>query len=151
MKVCKKCNSEFKPSHGNKKFCSEECAKVYYRNYRKDWKGEHGEIEQDYVLNGQRAYNNIRQRCENKTHCQFSNYGGRGIFLSLSRDEFIEIYMSKSNCELCGQELSDRNRNAANGRTLDRIDQARGYEKGNLRLLCRSCNASLSYNRRKNR
>ncbi len=150
MKKCKLCkNILAKNVHGNQKFCSPVCSKIYYENYRKNWKDNHPKIENDYTKSGQRAYNNIRQRCENRRNPQFSSYGGRGISLELTREEFTKIYFSSNDCELCGRTLNDENRSAANGRTLDRIDQARPYEDGNLRILCRACNTSLSFKRRK--
>ena len=148
---CKRCNKTISnDSHGNRKFCSQQCSDIYYEKYREDWKVDHQEIESDYTKNGSRCYNNIQQRCENTNHPAYRNYGGRGIRLNLSREEFLEIYFSSDTCENCGTELNDQNRNLKNGRTLDRVDQAKSYEKGNLRLLCRSCNASLAYSRRKN-
>ena len=151
MKNCKLCKTKFEPKHGNQKFCSDKCFHIFYGAYRKDWKAEHTEIETDYVRNGARAYNNIKARCTNPNHPQYHNYGARGLTLELTKEEFLAIYFSTDTCELCGCRLNDNNRNASDGRTLDRIDQSRGYEKGNLRLLCRSCNASLAYKRRKNR
>ncbi len=148
---CKKCKRSFDPNHGNQKFCSQLCSDTFYDDYREDWKKNHPQIEQDYTKGGSRAYNNIQQRCENPNHPSYSNYGGRGIQLRLSKEEFLAIYFGSDTCGLCGQTVNDENRNAKDGRTLDRIDQAKSYEPDNLRILCRSCNASLAYKRRKNR
>lgn len=149
---CKKCNKTIpKNSHKNRKFCSQLCSDLYYEEYREDWKEDHPEIEENYTKSGNRCYNNIIQRCENPNHKSFTNYGGRGIQLRLTREEFAEIYFSSDTCEYCGTELNDENRNLKNGRTLDRVDQAKSYEKGNLRILCRSCNCSLAHKRRKNK
>lgn len=147
---CKKCNKTIaNDSHGNRKFCSQQCSDIYYDEYRENWKTNHPEIEQDYTKNGSRCYNNIQQRCENTNHPAYRNYGGRGIRLNLSREEFLEIYFSSNNCGLCGQAVNDENRNAKDGRTLDRIDPSKSYEPDNLRILCRSCNCSNAYKRRK--
>lgn len=150
-KKCKLCKVEFRASHGNSKFCSAKCFDAFYENYRKNWKENHPKIEKDYVKDGSRAYNNIKQRTSNIKNPQYANYGARGITLELTREEFKEIYFSTNNCELCGKDLDDENRSGPNGRTLDRIDQGRSYEKGNLRILCRACNTRLAFNRRKNK
>lgn len=151
VKKCKLCKKQFEQSHGNQKFCSERCSEAFYSNYRESWKKDNPQIEEGYTKSGARAYNNIRQRCENPRNPQYTSYGGRGIRLVISREEFVKIYFSTDTCELCGKQLDDERRNSADGRTLDRIDQARSYEQGNLRLLCRACNTSLAYKRRKNR
>jgi len=149
---CKQCDKPIpKDTHGNRKFCSPKCSDIFYEKYRQNWKTEHEEIEQDYTKCGHRAYNNIKQRCENQNHVAYRNYGGRGIQLRLTREEFLAIYFGTDSCGLCGQAVNDENRNAKDGRTLDRIDQAKSYEPDNLRILCRSCNASLAYKRRKNK
>lgn len=149
VKKCKLCNKEFYASHGNKKFCSDKCFHSFYERYHQKWKKEHPKIEKDYVKSGDRAYNNIRQRCTNPRHRQYSNYGARGITLELTREEFKEIYFSTDNCENCGKKLDDENRMGSAGRSLDRLDQARSYEKDNLRILCRGCNTRFAYERRK--
>ena len=150
-KTCKLCKKEFEARHANKKFCSDSCFNKFYDNYRKNWKDSHPKIEKDYVKSGDRAYNNIKQRCENPKNKQYSNYGARGITCEITREEFKKIYFATDSCELCNKDLDDQNRSGPNGRTLDRLDQARPYEKDNLRILCRSCNCRLAFNRRKNR
>lgn len=150
-KKCKMCGAKFTPNHANTKFCSELCRSTYYQQYRKNWKEKHTGIEKDYTKGGDRAYNNIRQRCTNPNHPSYTNYGGRGITLEITREEFKEIYFGSDTCDLCGKQVDDKNRMNADGRTLDRIDQARPYEKGNLRILCRACNTRLAFNRRKNK
>lgn len=140
---CKKCMAEC-----TDEFCSDRCKNNYYQ---KQYKQSNTKMEKDYVKSGARAYNNIKQRCSNPNHPMFDNYGRRGIFLTLTFEEFRDIYFGKDNCENCGTQLDDNNRNGKQGRTLDRIDQARGYEKGNLRILCRSCNSAYAIKRRKNR
>ena len=151
MKKCKCCKNSFKDKHGNAKFCSISCSETYYSAYRDNWKGDNPQVEESYTKSGARAFNNIRQRCENPRNPQFTSYGGRGIQLRITREEFTKIYFSTDQCEICGKQLNDEKRNGGDGRTLDRIDQARSYEKDNLRILCRACNTSLCYKRRKNK
>lgn len=71
-------------------------------------------------------WNGIVSRCENESYSNYHNYGGRGI--SLSEDfrnpaTFFEYISSLP-------EFEDRE---ARSLQLDRIDNNRGYEKGNLR------------------
>ena len=148
-KECKNCSEKFIVTHGNARFCSKNCFKAFYHQYRKNWKTNNTVVEKTYTKSGHRAYNNIQQRCENPNHPSFHNYGARGIKLELNREEFEKIYFNSEICENCGIKLNDNDRNAKDGRTLDRIDQADNYRKGNLRILCRSCNASFAFKRRK--
>ena len=142
---CKQCNKEFESDRKNATFCSTECSDSFFKTYRKTWRDNNPAIETDYVNSGIRAYNNIHQRCTNTNHKSYNSYGGRGIKLELTKKEFVKIYFSSNTCAMCGQVLNDKNRSAGDGRTLDRIDVNSGYKQGNLRLLCRRCNASLSH------
>jgi len=63
------------------------------------------------------------QRCNNPNHASYKNYGKRGITLSDSLKNF-EDYKNYV--------TSLPNYEPING-TLDRIDNDKGYEKGNLR------------------
>ncbi len=148
-RVCKFCNQPIIGQHGNTKFCSDKCFDDFYRLYHLNWNAKHPKVEKDYTKNGHRAFLNIKNRTSNPSHKDYNNYGARGIYLELTFEEFIQIYFSTDKCANCGQLLNDDNRNAANGKTLDRIDQAKSYSKDNLRLLCRSCNCSLAAKRRR--
>ena len=148
MRTCKQCGKQLSDDvHGNAKFCSDKCFQLFYEHYRDDWRRTHPTVERNYVKSGVRAYNNIKARTTRPTHPNFSNYGGKGIRLELTLEEFLEIYFSTDICSNCGCKLNDEDRLAKDGRTLDRIDVARNYQKDNLRLLCRSCNASFSIKR----
>jgi hypothetical protein len=67
------------------------------------------------------CWRNIKKRCLNPSHPQFQNYGGRGITIQESWIDdfpaFLEHVGKKPSPEL----------------SLDRIDNERGYEEGNLR------------------
>lgn len=122
-------------------------SKDYINAYRK----MRPDIEESYTKGGHRAYNNIKQRCNNPNHPSYHNYGGRGIRCNLTIDEFLDIYFSTDACEMCGDKVDDEKRLSKKGRTLDRVDQAKSYEMGNLRILCRSCNCSLGFKRKKSK
>ncbi len=97
------------------------------------------------VERGRSAYNGLRQRCENPKNADYRYYGARGVTCSLTEDRFREIYFGQDNCSTCGQVLDDLNRRSGcASRTIDRIDSQRGYEEGNLRVVCRSCNSRLA-------
>lgn len=149
MRKCKQCQKQLpNDAHGNSKFCSDQCFRIFYEHYRDDWRKSHPAVEKDYVKFGARAYNNIKARTTRPTHPSFPNYGGKGIKLELTLPEFLEIYFASDVCSNCGCKLNDQDRLAKDGRTLDRIDVARNYCKGNLRLLCRACNARFASKRR---
>ena len=74
-----------------------------------------------------RRWHNVRQRCENPNHAFYKDYGGRGITVA------EELKSSRDFCEYL-----DSLPGWAPGMTLDRIDNDRGYEVGNLRWVCNS-------------
>lgn len=63
---------------------------------------------------------NMKARCDNPNHPQFSDYGGRGITYDPSWSDFPSF--------LAG--VGDR---AFRGATMDRIDNDGNYEPGNVR------------------
>ena len=75
-----------------------------------------------------RCWSNIVQRCYNENHANFKDYGGRGITMS---DEF-----RNSSALFCA--YLDSLPGWAPGMTIDRIDNSKGYEVGNLRWATRS-------------
>lgn len=62
----------------------------------------------------------MRQRCENPESTQWPHYGGRGI-------KVCERWASFENF------LADMGEKPTDKRTLDRLDNAKGYEPGNCR------------------
>lgn len=67
-----------------------------------------------------RAWNNMRQRCLNSEHPDFKDYGGRGISISSTYDNFEEF-------------LNDIGPKPGPNYSLDRIDNNWDYEPGNCR------------------
>lgn len=61
----------------------------------------------------------------------------RNIEWFLLPEEFVLIW--RDDCELCGIAFSVEERWIT--RSIDRIDAAKGYEKGNVRMVCFGCNA----------
>lgn len=72
------------------------------------------------------AWQNARYRCHNPRHPGYANYGGRGIQMAASWrrsfDDFLAHIGPKPDPTL----------------TLDRIDNGRGYEPGNVRWATKS-------------
>ena len=79
-----------------------------------------------------KAHHAMMQRCYDPKHHAYKNYGGRGILVSLELQDF------KNFCEYVGEPPSPKH-------SLDRIDNERGYEKGNLRW----ATASVQLNNRR--
>lgn len=75
-----------------------------------------------------------RQRCRNPKQSKYHNYGGRGITFSEEFDDF-EVYESYL-LELHPNALELLNK----GHQIDRIDNDKGYERGNLRIVTPSEN-----------
>lgn len=63
-------------------------------------------------------------RCHNPKHPDFATYGGRGIQVCPMWRESFSIFAEQVGCR-------------PEGTTLDRIDNARGYEPGNVRWATR--------------
>jgi hypothetical protein len=80
------------------------------------------------------AWCNMKARCDNKSHAQYSDYGGRGIKYQPSWEKF-EVFASD-----VGEPPDDKY-------TLDRIDNNGNYEKNNVRWASRHTQAR---NKRKN-
>jgi hypothetical protein len=83
-------------------------------------------------------YSGIVSRCTDPGHKAWPNYGGRGILLHPEwREDRLAFYEYAKTLDGWDQ----------SGLDLDRIDNNRGYEPGNLRLVTRAENAN---NRRGN-
>lgn len=75
-------------------------------------------------------WNSIKQRCTNPNNKGFKNYGGRGITICDKwRASFVDF-------------LADVGQKPFDGATLDRIDNNKGYEPGNVRWADRYIQAS---------
>lgn len=74
----------------------------------------HGIVSPTYC-----SWQNMKTRCTNPSHAQFKDYGAKGITMC-SRWEKFENFLA---------DMGER----PEGRTLDRIDNDKGYEPGNCR------------------
>lgn len=113
-----------------------------YRSYYTIYNKKHGNrLRRKYFEKNPDAkvLANIRARCGNKNRPEYQN-----IKCLLKWSEFKILYRRTNTCELCGQVLNDTNRNAPDGRTIDRINPDGHYEVKNCRILCRSCNSRLA-------
>lgn len=71
------------------------------------------------------AWLNVRQRCRNKNHPAYKNYGGRGIDYDPAWDTFSVF-------------AADVGNPPSEEYTLDRVDNSKGYYKDNVRWASRS-------------
>jgi hypothetical protein len=73
-----------------------------------------------------RLWCSMKERCHRKEHVSYAYYGGRGVTVCQRwRDSFEDF-------------LADVGPHPGKPYTLDRIDNARGYEPGNVRWLTRA-------------
>lgn len=95
------------------------------------WIKDHGLYGQEYYS----TWNNVNDRCYDSSNPAYVNYGGRGIHNHWKED--VQGFVDYLNTVL-GPRPS--------GHSLDRIDNDKGYEPGNLRWASRR---KQSVNRRK--
>jgi len=147
MNNCKVCNGI--NNRTQSKYCSVKCSnKAFYdknQNYMINrstkWNKEN-KVRRNKRDNKTccATYRLIVDRCNNPNNKSYSIYGGKGVKCLLLKEEFLSIYKNNNLCASCGCILNDVNRNASNGKTIDRIDKNRNYELGNIQISCRSCN-----------
>lgn len=82
-----------------------------------------------------RSWKHAKERCFNPDDASYENYGGRGITMCQEWAESFEAFYAHIGPK-------------PKGLTLDRIDNERGYEPGNVRWATYS---QQSYNRRPKR
>ena len=122
---CDKCNNEYKMQVQDAKRCGDVCNSCT--------KKTHGMTNSKNY----KRWTAMKTRCRNINSSAYVNYGGRGIYIS---DEFLNHFEKYSY-------YIDNLENAhKDGYTIDRIDNDRGYERGNLKW---SSNREQGLNRRK--
>ena len=88
-----------------------------------------------------RVWCSIKTRCYNPAREDFKHYGGRGIVMSSKfRDDFQAFFDHVSS-------LPDYEQREARGLTVERVDNSKGYERGNLRWATRKEQAQNRRNR----
>ena len=141
--VCTKCGNEVlvQKSSLNRRPLSmcKECSfrQTRYNELISSW----GKIPDEFDLYLRRKWQSIKTRCEDPCSRHWKRYGGRGIKLS---DEFQDTRVFV--------EYVRSLPNASRKLQLDRIDNNRGYERGNLRWVTgkdncnnRECSITVKY------
>ena len=130
-KICTKCDKEYPATikyfslHKETKdklqsWCRECCRKlmrIYLKKYRKTVNGHLRHI-----------YGAMKQRCNNPNIHNYNRYGGRGIRLKFTSDEFIDYVINVLKID-------------PRGLTIDRINNDGHYEKGNIRFITKKENS----------
>ena len=88
------------------------CYKGYIDSYKKD--------VHDRIIKLSSKYASIHDRTNNPSNISFYNYGGRGIKLTMSKDEFIKAYYMNTDIDV-------------KNLTVDRIDNNGNYSLDNIR------------------
>jgi len=129
MKTCSKCKTEYPattehfPPEKRVKSKLRSWCRVCYRKYcRKYYKGFTSNYYQ--TINGhlRGIYGAMKQRCTDKNHRQYKNYGSRGIRLEFTSDEFVDYVVNVLKIDPRGLEI-------------DRINNDKSYESGNIRFV----------------
>lgn len=131
--LCTECGEETKPLWDNvRKGLTTRCAKCAHRASRakvvqNTWGRTPDEIDQ-WIRSKWFA---IRGRCDNPTNRQYADYGGRGVHLS---EEFQNPIAFIDYMRSVGDIRDAYTRKLE----IDRIDNDRGYERGNLQWATRT-------------
>lgn len=94
----------------------------------------HGECVSDKLSTEYVIWRNIKARCHNPNNTHYKNYGGRGITLHSAWINNFSAF------------LAYVGRRPSMSHTLDRIDNNKGYEPGNLRWVDRYAQANNKAN-----
>jgi len=108
------CKEYHQTEHGKERRQTEE-HKSYQENYRKTYY---------QTINGhlRHIFSSMKQRCTDPEHNRYYRYGGRGIELRFTSDEFVDYVTNKLQVDPRGLEI-------------DRIDNNGHYERGNIRFV----------------
>jgi endogenous inhibitor of DNA gyrase (YacG/DUF329 family) len=116
MRVCGGCGNEFEASSLAQRFCSIQCRATHLPSAALvDGRSRHPQYERWY---------NMVQRCTNPQHTQWEDYGGRGITV---HDDWITDPFSFY------RYVDDTLGPCPARHSIDRIDNDKGYEPGNIR------------------
>ena len=84
-------------------------------------------------------YSDMKQRCENPKCRMYENYGGKGIKVKITKEQFYHWFLDNYSEFLKGfpNEIP----------SISRIDHSKDYEFGNIEILSVSANSEESYSR----
>ncbi len=123
----------------------------YYHNHKE----QYAKNQREYFLNNKEKYRKYRReyRYTNPVGIYSTIKDGlnnkklpRKTMLKISKEDFVKWYNSQEKiCLYCKRTFEETQSDILNRKvhrlTIDRIDNARGYENGNLALACLRCNA----------
>jgi len=123
----------------------------YYRSHKE----QYAKNQREYFLNNKDKYRKYRREWNYTSPAGIysiiksglnSKKNPRKYLVKISKEDFVIWYNSQEKiCLYCerthDQSLTDRLNQKTRRLTIDRIDNSRGYEKGNLALACLRCNA----------
>lgn len=162
MSECLNCGKSFERNSNAQKHCGSQCRtqhkrklllerepdyyKRYYAKNREARKAcQRKSVKKNrkrYKECGLTTFRSLNNRCRQPSDPGFCRYGAKGIECRITFEQFQQIFFSADNCQICDRVLSDKNRRKGqDARTIDRINPEGHYEVGNLRVVCRSCNA----------
>lgn len=99
--------------------------KEYYQEHYEEMKEQFKIYRNSLVGFSRRLFCNMKQRCDNPNHINFSRYGGNGIkVLFVSFEEFFDYIINTLKVDPRGLEIH-------------RINNGGHYEKGNIKFLTR--------------
>jgi 5-methylcytosine-specific restriction endonuclease McrA len=121
--------------NSNKEIIAQKHRNYFIRNREK-----YAKYRREYRYNNPVGiYSTIKDGLNNKKQ-------PRKILLKISKDDFVEWYNSQEKiCFYCKRTFEETQSDELNRKvhrlTIDRIDNSKGYERGNLALACLRCNA----------
>jgi hypothetical protein len=163
-KICIVCKKELPEKCSSKRlYCSKKCKDTVYKKQRLEWQ------KQEHILHPERAKirqdryrNSLKGQLRIKyTQAEYKKTA-RGIYaylgtrhrnrIIISKEDFCQWYDAQEKiCFYCGipESLIPQYPKFFNGTvnyrfSIDRVDNRKGYELGNIVLSCRRCNSIKS-------
>ena len=137
MKTCSKCKRELDECEFHKNSYEKDGLQHYCKECKIN-------ICRKYILNNREVINKRNEMNPDKVMLRDAKTRAKKFNreISITREDIKAVYTLT--CPICGKEMRHKYgtpRQSADSPTLDRIDNDKGYVKGNIQVICQSCNA----------
>jgi len=120
----------------------------YHRTYRKKKREKIKEYQKQYRETHKEEINKKQREWGKKNTHRYSklvyNSKKKNLPISLTKEEYDKLMKETTNCYYCNYLFEEGNTNRHNSKSLDRIDNDKGYELSNVVVCCYLCNGVKS-------